>query len=92
MIVAIMISSAPVRRASAAPRLHAGRAADDVGGEDLGDELLLGERPRAWRPGFDLVVREQLTCGAGHIPHRADTRGVVVAFRECVGGGTDNSH
>jgi len=24
------------------PRLHAGRAADDVGGEDLGDELLLG--------------------------------------------------
>jgi len=73
-------------------RLHSGRRAHDVGGEDLRDVLLLSGGPFSWRPGFDLVSREKRTWGARQIAHSADVRRVVVALGNFVGFGTDNSH
>jgi hypothetical protein len=74
------------------PRLHSGRGAHDVGGEDLRNVLLLSEGPLCWRPGFDLVGREQRTWGARQIVHSANVRRVVVALGNFAGLGADNYH
>jgi hypothetical protein len=52
---------------------------------------LLSEGPLSWRPGFDLVDREQRSWGARQIARGANVRGVVVALGNFVGLDADNS-